>query len=62
MVLYSEFWLMIIAIPFVCLLPDFLIKLTQKIFYPTPIDIVLRAQKADPDFDFEETLKDLDER
>ncbi|CDW75337.1 p-type atpase [Stylonychia lemnae] len=61
MVIYPQYWLMIIAVPFVCLIPDFFIKLISKIFYPTPVDIVLLAQKNDPLFDFDDTLRDLDE-
>lgn len=38
------------------MVPDFFVKLRAHIFYPTPVDQVLIAQKKNPEFDFEEWL------
>lgn len=36
------FWILVIALPFVAILPDLSIALGRKIFCPTPVDAVLR--------------------
>jgi magnesium-transporting ATPase (P-type) len=51
----SEFWLMIIGCPLVCLAPDLYIQLTKQVFYPSPIEKVLFEQKfVEPNYDYRE--------
>lgn len=45
-----------------CLVPDFFIKLRRDVFYPSPVDIVLRAQKQEPLFDFDEWMSQAKNR
>jgi len=37
----SNFWLMIIGGPLICLVPDLFILLIRQVFYPSPIEKVL---------------------
>jgi hypothetical protein len=55
-----RFWLLLGITPLICLTPDILLKIHQKVFKPTPIDKVLLSAKtkkaqityAEADFDF----------
>jgi len=47
-----KFWIMIIAGPLICLVPDLFFNLTKQVFYPSPIEKVLNEQKyIDPQYD-----------
>ena len=51
----SNFWLMIIGGPLVCLVPDLFILLIRQVFYPYPIEKVLFEQKfVEPNYDYRE--------
>mmetsp|Transcript_28576 Transcript_28576/g.27560 ORF Transcript_28576/g.27560 Transcript_28576/m.27560 type:complete len:207 (+) Transcript_28576:2924-3544(+) len=41
----AKFWLIIIVAPIIALLPDITYMLGQRIFFPTPTDIVMHHQK-----------------
>ena len=53
---------MLLAIPIICLLPDFVIKTFMKVYYPNPVDVILTFQKEDPEFDFEYYLEMIEKR
>jgi hypothetical protein len=42
---FPYFWLIVSACPFVCLVPDIFLRLAAKVFFPTPVDKVLRAME-----------------
>ncbi len=50
-----KFYVCHLAIPFICLLPDFTLKHGRAIFYPYPSERIMVEQKANPDYDFFET-------
>ncbi len=37
-----KFWILIVVVPIVCLTPDVLIMLVTKVYFPSPVDIVLK--------------------
>ena len=39
------FWVKVAVTPLACLVPDVVLKLRQKLFYPNPIDKVLQLSK-----------------
>ena len=43
-------WVLLIVMPAVALLPDITYLLCQKIFYPTPTDVVMLKQQKDPHY------------
>jgi hypothetical protein len=45
--------IVLVVVPMVALLPDVLVLMTQKIFWPTPTDAVMLKQKRDPAYVFE---------
>jgi len=51
---------MLIALPLICLIPDFFLKLVIKVFYPNPVEKVLMEQKEYPQFNFEKFLRKED--
>jgi magnesium-transporting ATPase (P-type) len=56
----ADFWIMIIAGPLVCLIPDAFIQLIKQVFYPTPIDKVLFVQKfKEPNYDYIEHFNNI---
>lgn len=60
MLLSADFWIMIIAGPLICLIPDAFIQLTKQVFYPTPIDKVLFVQKfKEPNYDYIEHFNNI---
>lgn len=44
---------MLFVMPLIAVLPDILIACVQKIFFPTPTDIVMLKQKEDPGYIYE---------
>lgn len=60
LVYYPEFWLLVIAGPLACLVPDLCAKLAGKVFFPDPVEKVLLEQAEFPDFDFFEELRSQD--
>ena len=48
----SQFWLMLIGIPIVALLPDLTYMLVNKVFYPSPTDSVLHMQQKEPQYKY----------
>lgn len=41
-------WICLILLPAVALLPDIVIMISQKLFWPTPTDAVMQKQKQNP--------------
>lgn len=41
----TNFWLVILGGPLVCLIPDIFLKIYGRIFNPTPVDKILILQK-----------------
>jgi hypothetical protein len=51
----SDFWLIIIGGPVICLIPDAFVFLGQQVFLPDPVTKVLFEQKfKDPNYDYRE--------
>lgn len=48
-----KFWILIVTVPIICLVPDLFIKLVTKVYFPDPVDIVLKEQNFDPEYDYE---------
>jgi amino acid permease len=40
-----KFWILLIAMPFFALVPDITITMIQRIFYPSPTDVVMMLQQ-----------------
>lgn len=57
---YPEFWLLLIVLPFVCLIPDFIIKFVLQVFFPSPVDKVIMEQKYEASFSFKKYLETLE--
>lgn len=45
--------IVMVLIPFVALLPDMVILMVQKIFFPTPTDAVMQKQRQNPNYAFD---------
>ena len=55
MIWMSNFWIMMIGVPLVCLAPDLFLILGKYVFYPSPIEKVLFEQKfVEPNYDYRE--------
>ena len=51
---YPQFYLMLMTVPFVCLLPDLTYNYGFSIFYPNPMTKIKFEQKKHPDFNYME--------
>lgn len=50
--------MMIIVVPFICLIPDMAHKYGKVIFFPTPVEKIMKEQKQNPNYNyFEEFVK-----
>ncbi len=54
MLINSKFYIMFFCIPFIALLPDSVILLIQKVFFPTPTDKVMHEQADHPKYVYEQ--------
>ena len=43
-------WIVLLVLPLIALLPDITYMLCQKIFFPTPTDVVMLRQQKQPDY------------
>ena len=57
MAVYPQFWLIVIAGPFVSLGPDFFLRLAQKVFFPSPVDKVMYEQKYNPHYEMTDDVR-----
>ena len=48
-----KFWILFVTIPIIALLPDMTYYFIKRVFFPSPIDIILKKQKANPEFKYE---------
>lgn len=46
----SKFWIVLLVLPMIALLPDLTFYFISKLFYPSVVDCVLRKQKTNPDY------------
>jgi len=44
-ILIKQFWLMIIVVPFLALIPDMSLMLLFRVFYKSPADVYMLRQK-----------------
>ncbi len=54
-----NFWLTIGVTPLVCLVPDVILKLYQKLFDPNPVDKVLQLRKQKAKISFSDLNQDF---
>lgn len=40
------FWILVLLVPFICLLPDLAYKLIKSLYWPSPVDIICAEQKG----------------
>lgn len=48
-----KFWILFVTIPIIALLPDMTYYFIKRVFFPSPIDIILKKQKTNPEFKYE---------
>ena len=56
----SKFWIVILVLPFIALLPDLTFYFISKLFYPSVVDCVLRKQKTNPDYVYKQFKQEHD--
>ena len=61
MVRQPAVWLILIATPWVALVPDIVGKALRRTFKPDPVDKVLLEMKEYPEYDFREELQEMEE-
>ncbi|CDW86408.1 p-type atpase [Stylonychia lemnae] len=53
---FSKFYLMVVVVPAICLIPDSILKLQRAIFNPLPSEKIMMEQKKNPTYSYFENI------